>query len=117
MGSDIIGTCIAVNEVFGINLLEGLKKHRDWVARIVGLDPQYGFQREFVQGKKDYAHSNSKGTRGVYINYILDEGFIYEVSAPQSWKRTDRYFCRVVSGEITKISKEDVEEWLNSHSE
>ena len=97
--------------------LQGITKHRDWVAKITGFNKKHGFAREFVRPKIDYAKSNSVGSRGVYANYVLDDGCIYEVSAPQSWKRTEKYFCSVYDGEIVRITREEVDMWLSAHSE
>lgn len=91
---------------------------RAWVARIVGPDARYGWCREFIRGKIDYSEANSKGSRGVMLHYVLKPGEVYEVNAPSSWRRNDRYFCRVSdSGEIVRISQEEVQQWLNAHSE
>lgn len=78
-----------------------------WVARLTGLDPQYRFKREFVRGQKDYSQANSVGSRGVYIYYALPSG-IYEVNAPLSWTKTDRYYCRVVGQTLTRLNYEEV---------
>lgn len=88
---------------------------RYWVAEIVGRSPRYGYERKFLPCKKDYRDANSAGTRGVYAYYILDEGQLYEVSAPRSWRRTDRYFCTVKNGEIVRLTEEEAEAWLNDH--
>jgi hypothetical protein len=88
-----------------------------WVAQIVGFDPKYKYARQFVKGKKDYAHSNSKGSRGVFIHYLLESGYVYEVLSPATWKRNDRYFCAVTDdGEIQRIDKEFVNQWIKDHS-
>lgn len=87
-------------------------KQRHWCARLTGLDPKYGFRREFVKGRKDYANANSVGSRGVMVWYILDPG-VYEVSSPETWKRTRRYFLRVnYDGTTEEISREEVEQCL-----
>ena len=86
---------------------------RWWAAEITGPSPKYGYERQFLRYKKDYSEANSVGSRGVYAYYILQKGRIYEVSAPRSWKNTDRYFCRVQAGEIVRIDREDVDRWLN----
>ena len=81
-------------------------KERAWVAII--KDYNHGkFIREFSRGYKDYSETNSKGSRGVYKYYYLEEGPIYEVSQPMSWKNTLRYFCRVEDGEEIEMSKEE----------
>jgi hypothetical protein len=54
-------------------------------------------------GKVDYSKSNSKATRGVYVNYTLETGKIYAVSSPTSWKSCDRFFATVSDcGDIDK---------------
>jgi len=85
---------------------------RCWVAEIVGVDARFGFDREFVLCKTDYAKANSAGSRGVHHWFILESGKVYEVSAPKTWKRTDRYFCTVTDdGEIVTLEREAVDEW------
>ena len=84
-----------------------------WVAEIIGRHPKFRFQREFLRFKKDYSEANSIGSRGVYAYYILEDNKVYEVCSPISWKNTDRYFCTVVGGEIIRLTKEEVDEWLN----
>lgn len=82
-------------------------KNRAWVAII--KDYERGqFIREFPRGYKDYSESNSKGSRGVYKYYYLEECNIYEVSEPTSWKNTSRYFCRIVNGALLVMEKEEV---------
>lgn len=83
---------------------------RWWVAEIAGPDQKYGYQRTFLRCEaKDYSSTNSTGTRGAKAVYVLDEGRLYEVSAPQSWSSTDRYFCTVTLGEIVRLSREEVD--------
>lgn len=87
-------------------------KSRCWVARIFGSDGRGGWARVFVEGARDYSSANSVGSRGVYITYFLEEGPIYEVSSPQTWKKTDRYFLRIVNGKPQRLTKEEVEQCL-----
>lgn len=88
-------------------------KNRCWVAHIVGSDEKYKFKREFLKPKTDYTKSNSKGSRGVYLWYLLESGNIYDVSETTSWKNVDRYFCKVSEdGDIIKITEEEVKEWI-----
>lgn len=88
---------------------------RAWVARITGRDPRYGLAREFVGSKRDFAEANGTGSRGVYRWYELDEGGVYEVNAPLSWKHADRYFCRSERGKVVRMSREEVESWLTAN--
>jgi hypothetical protein len=80
-----------------------------WVAEITGFDSIYKYARKFLKCKKDYSRSNKKGSRGVFIEYILESGHIYEVKKKPSWNRTERYFCIVSDeGDIIKISEDEV---------
>ena len=81
--------------------------NRAWVAII--KDHYKGkFLREFPKGYKDYSEANSVGSRGIYKYYYLEEGNIYEVSEPKSWKRTDRYFCRIEDGQEIRMTEDEV---------
>jgi hypothetical protein len=76
---------------------------RYWVAEITGKHPVFKFERTFLKGKTDYKTSNSMSSRGVFLNYILESGHIYEASHPTSWKSTSRYFATVSNtGEIIR---------------
>jgi hypothetical protein len=80
-----------------------------WVAEITGPDLQYKWKREFLRGKKDYSKANSVGSRGVFIYYTMESGHVYEVKERTSWKRGDRYFCRISDdGEIIRIDESEV---------
>lgn len=92
--------------------LGGGFKSRCWVAQIFGSDGNGGWARAFINGARDYARSNSVGSRGIYINYFLEEGPIYEVSSPQSWRSTERYFLRIINGQEKRMTKQEVEECL-----
>lgn len=84
-----------------------------WVARITGFDPVYKYKREFMRYKKDYARSNSKGSRGVYQCYLLDSGYVYEVKG----RKGRRWFCAVTEdGDIIEVDKEYVNQWIKDHS-
>lgn len=95
----------SVYKLYRLGIVPG---RRAWVAEICGISKRYGFERVFIRPLMDYSEANGKGTRGVYASYILDEGMIYEVSSPVNWETTDRYFCRVVAGEIERIALEEV---------
>lgn len=98
--------------------LLGAPKTNYWVARIVGRDQKYCYEREFLSGKTDYRNANSIGSRGVFIYYLLESGQLYEVRHPVTWNRYRRYFCTVSDdGEIIEVSKELVEKWVNDRSE
>ncbi len=61
----------------------------------------------------DYSQSDSVGSRGVYKYYWLDDGEVYWVNSPESWGRSDNYYCVVINGEIRKVSKEVAESCLS----
>lgn len=86
-----------------------------WVARITGRDPKYGLARDFLRGRKDYADSNSIGSRGVYLYFTLADG-VYEVRELKSWRRERRYFCRASGGELNELSREEVDAWLAANT-
>lgn len=84
-----------------------------WVAEIIGRDQVYRYGRRFLRGTRNYKYANAAGTRGIFTWYILESGRVYEVKSPQTWSRTDRYFCRVTDdGDIVRITKEEVDEWI-----
>lgn len=89
-----------------------------WAAEIVGLSDRYGFERRFLEGHKDYANANALGTRGVYVYYLLEPGKLYEISAPKTRTRIDRYYCTVTEdGRKVRLTKEEVLECLKSRLE
>lgn len=105
------------------NLMPGLgdyliggpsKGSKPWVAKITGRDEKYGLAREFLKPNWDYSKANRRGSRGVYLWYILESDQLYEVYYRYSWKGSRRYFCTVHSdGSIYELSKEEAESWLN----
>lgn len=95
----------------------GAPKPDYWVAMIVGFDKKFGYSRQFLKAKKDYAKANAKGSRGVFLWFFLESGYVYEVSAPKNWKKLDRYFCTVTDdGDIQRVNKEFVDQWIKDHS-
>jgi hypothetical protein len=92
---------------------QSLYPKRYWVSRIVGKCKKFGFKREFLKPDGiDYKKSNSKTTRGIFRFYWITPGYIYEVSSPQSWRGTNRYFCRTENGNIIKMTREEVIQWI-----
>jgi len=82
--------------------------NKPWIAIIRGKDDKYGYNREFLNGTRDYSNANSKKTRGVMVNYTLESGYTYEICSPESWNRTDRYFAKVVNGEIVRLDSSEI---------
>lgn len=86
-----------------------------WVAEVIGTDQKYKFARSFLKRKLDYSRSNSKGSRGIFAEYILESGKIYDVKQQVSWRNSKRYFCTVNSeGDIIELSEEEVKNCLKN---
>lgn len=84
-----------------------------WVAEIKGFDSKYKYVRHFLRYKKDYSRSNSKGSRGVYAEYLLESGKIYDIK-----DNKQRYFCIVnEEGNILHLDESEVISWLKNRSE
>jgi len=98
------------NKVFGTIPSSG------WVAEIIGFDPKYKYARTFLKFKKDYSQANSKGSRGIFAEYILDENKIYEIKQQVTWKRSERYFCKVQDWKIVKITEQEVVDFFNRNT-
>jgi hypothetical protein len=97
----------------GFDFLEGFKHHEDWVAEIVGFSAKFRYNREFLRGHADYTHANSKMSRGIIVNYVLESGKIYEVYHLTTGSRIRRYFCTVRDdGEIIELSEAEVVQCL-----
>lgn len=88
------------------------EERRQWVAEIVGVNPWYDYERRFVRSRTDYSRTVSIA-RGTYKHYVLESGRIYEVYAPLSWKRHERYFCTVTAaGDIIRMTKSEIDAWI-----
>lgn len=79
-----------------IELSEGSRKHKSWVAEIVGTDAKFGFARKFVNGFED------ENVRGLFFNLV--EGKVYDVNCAQK----GRSYVTVQNGEIVELSNDDV---------
>lgn len=85
----------------------GIPPRSSWVAEITGPDEKYGLARKFLRGKMDYSKANSKGSRGIFVEYILSSGKIYDVKSQETWGSSSRYFCTVGDyGEIIQLDEE-----------
>lgn len=96
--------------LLGDELMGDIKVDRPWVAKLTGLFASGKFQHDFLRGNKDYTDANSKGSRGVYFWFTLESGNYYEVNDLQTWKRTERYFCKVTEeGEIEIVDEREIQ--------
>ena len=103
-----------INGFWSMALCPEMYKSRAWVAKITGIDSKYGLSRIFLNPSNDYTFSNSKCSRGLYKEYIVSYNTIYDISAPTSWRNTDRYFCIFGENGKTILSKERVISCLKS---
>ena len=78
---------------------------KGWVARIVGLDPRYGFAREFCRATD--RHSSRSGSTGTSA-FLLDDG-LYEVN-----ERGGRHFVLVADGVAPSIDRAKMVARLNN---
>lgn len=116
-GREYLRFCRDIGEMvrpgLGHDTFGRLPPRSGWVAEITGYDQKYKYARKFLKPKIDYSRANSKGSRGVYAEYILESGRIYDVLQPVSWKNSLRYFCTVDDeGNIVQIEEERVREIL-----
>jgi hypothetical protein len=84
----------------------GRRGLRPWVARLIGLNEQFGFEREFLGGARDYRDADALGSRGIYEYYALADG-LYEVNEIVRLGEAHRYFIRVANEAITEIDRKE----------
>jgi hypothetical protein len=84
-----------------------------WLAELTGLSDTYKFERIFLKGNKDYSLANSKGSRGVFIYYTIEEEKFYEIKKPVTWRRTDRYFFTWYNNREYRLTEQQVIECLS----
>jgi len=83
---------------------------------ITGCSIQAGLKREYLKPNVDYTNSNSVGSRGVTLCYILETGHVYHVQHMPSWTRSEQYYCRVTDeGDIDQIEESEVLQWLKAN--
>lgn len=93
-----------------------LKPPTLWVAKLLGLCPQYEFRREFVRGKKDYRDADKYGRRGVWMYWELADGLYeaQEIMASHRLYYGNRFFMRVENLQYHRIEKQELLECLAS---
>jgi hypothetical protein len=88
---------------------------KPWVAEVVGRYNSGKLKRDFLSGAYDYSDSNSSGSRGIKLCFILESNKLYEVHSYASWRSAVNYFCAVTeAGDIMRLNNNEVDEWLNA---
>jgi len=82
-----------------------------WVARLLSNGG-----REFLRGDKCFHHANSRATRGVYMEWLLEPGHIYDVWERTGLKGGRRFYCRADGGRVIEIGSKEAEAWLAASS-
>lgn len=79
----------------------------NWVAEILGPGSRYRYERKFLKFHKSFTRANSIGSKGVFAEYTLESGHIYEVRN----SRDTGHFCTVdENGDIITLSRETVDD-------
>lgn len=94
------GRAIKAGEIYSVDLT---KKH--WMCRILGLDPKFGFNRDFL-GRALY---DAKGKAGGYLVEGLKAGDIIE-EAGGSGKKVYREYARVIKVDDAELEFEYLRE-------
>ena len=81
------------NEPVRVEVSEGSRRHKSYIAEIVGKDSMYGLDRKFV--------SEQDGSRRVQYAE-LKEGRSYEIQ-----DAGDREYVKVANGQLVEISKDE----------
>lgn len=83
----------ASNEPIRVEVSEGSRRHKSYIAEIVGKDSMYGLDRKFVSEKDE-------SRRVQYAE--LEEGRSYEIQ-----DSSDREYVKVANGQLVEISKDE----------
>lgn len=83
-------------------------KGKAYIAKLTGLDPKWGFKREFLPRDVDY--SNSSKTTWYSYSWDVEDG-LYEMVEQNSYKNKRIYFI-VNGGEYNEISRREAKEIL-----
>jgi hypothetical protein len=103
--------------VLYVHNVEHRASQKQWVARIVGISPRFGFEREFVRPRKDYrnAKRGMSGRAGIGSVFLLEADWVCEFNQWENWKEK-RYFALVTVDGLRHMSEDKVIEWLRSSS-
>lgn len=93
--SEVKAMANEVKEVV-IELAEGSRRHKSWVAEIVGTDARFGLKREFIKG------SESDEVKGLF--FTLVDGKVYDINNASG----GRYYATVRNGEVVRLGENEV---------
>lgn len=84
---------------------------KPWVAEILAVSNQFGYDRRFLSGKFQRKRGAATGNRGTELWFTLESGRIYQIQYFASWRDKRRYFATVADdGEIVGVD----EEWVRN---
>ncbi len=94
----------------------GWNKEQSAVARVEGFNHQAGGLRKvYIHGYLDYSKANSKGSRGIYKLYFVDDG-LYEVTERTAWRRVEQYYLLITNGQKNRMTLEEAIAWLETNA-
>lgn len=88
---------------------------KPWVAELTGFYASGKPIRRFVDSHTDYRSANAKGSRGVFLTFILETDRLYHVHECISWRRSNDYLCAITEqGNIVELTNSQGVEWLKN---
>jgi hypothetical protein len=94
----------------------GWNKGQPYVAKIDGFDCQRGeFSKVYKLGYNDFSQANSKGSRGIYKLYFVDDG-LYEIVERKSWRKIEQYYLLIADGKKHRMNLEEAIGWLEANT-
>lgn len=89
---------------------------RPRVEELTGVMLNGMFLRRRLVAKADYTHANARGTRGVWLYWVLECGPLYWTRYRTTWTDDwrERYLTLDARGRITDITEEEARQWLIS---
>lgn len=94
---------------------EQYRDRRPWLAEIIGYDPKYGYERQFLKSQVDWRGATGrKGPmHGAVHCWTLRLDRVYEAWQPDGYSREHRSYLRATpDGDVTEITREEVDAWL-----
>jgi hypothetical protein len=67
-----------------------------------------------LTGKRDYRYASKRGSRGIYLWFLLEQGRLYCVRELVSWTKHETYYVTARDGEVVRLNSEEVDAWLSA---